>query len=219
MRLFSSFVLCDVLICFLILLNTDNIAQENGNSKIDSLHKERLDVLGIQDTILANDLLQGSVDSFKNKKFQESFRLADSARLVFEKLLGKHEKTAQATNQMGRAKFMLSEMEDAILFFKNAGDIQRIVNGEKSKEVAQAYANLGIAYFQLGKVEQSLVYHKKALDIKLEILGSEDPLVVQSYNSIGRIYEQKGAYIQALEYYKKGREIIQVQGQVVDLPQ
>lgn len=212
------FVLVFALSCTLLYYcnppDTSNVSAENGQQASNSSPLQQSNSADLRDTTLANQLLKASIDSFNIQIFQESYLLADSALVLYEKLLGKHEKTAEAVNQAGRAKYMLSDMEEAIRLFKNAGDIQRAIKGENSEEVAQAYTNIGIALNKWGKFEQALVYHEKALALRLELFGSDHPTIASSYNSIGLICEKRGAYLEALEYYKKGNATLQAQEKI-----
>jgi len=216
MRVFFIVTLCCLLLCCDRASTTSNKADEKGK-KVSAGQLSGLDTLGtnLQDTALARQLLEASIEAFNSQKLQESYELADSARVLYEKLLGDHKQTAQAINQMGRCKYMQSQLGDATRLFEQACDIRRAVLGEKSKEVAQAYTNIGMAYSQWGKLEQGLAYHEKSLALKLEILEPEDPSIASSYNNLGLIYEDKEDYLHAMEHYQKSRDIILAQ-EVVD---
>lgn len=216
MRVSFIITLCCLLLCCDRASTTSNKADEKGK-KFSAGQPSGLDTLSknLQDTAFARQLLEASIEAFNSQKLQKSYELADSARVLYKKLLGDHKQTAQAINQMGRCKYMQSQLGDATRLFEQACDIRRAVSGEKSKEVAQAYTNIGIAYTQWGKLEQGRAYHEKSLALKLEILEPEDPLIASSYNSLGLIYDRKADYLQAMEYYQKSRDIILAQ-EVID---
>lgn len=202
MRVFFSITLCCLLLCCDRVSTTPNKAE--GKDLLSTEQPSGLDTLSpnIQDTVLARQLLEASVEAFNSQKFQKSYELADSARVLYENVLGDHKQTAQAINQMGRSRYSLSDIEEAVSLFEQ---VEELTARKPGIETADAYYYLGKAYGDINKFEKALSYHEKALSLRMKLLGETDTLIAASYNSIGITHEKNGNYLKALEYYREAK--------------
>lgn len=143
-------------------------------------------VYTLADTAVANRLLKESVELNSKRYYDKAYAKADSAQLIFEKVLGKNYKgVIAALNQKGNSKIYQSKYDDALIYYQLAINIKL---DTLNLDLANSYNNLGAIYFFKGNFNETIELYEKALTIRLKLLGSEHIEVANSYENIGSSY-------------------------------
>lgn len=164
--------------------------------------------LTISDTSIARKYFDDAIELIKIAKYEEAFTKADTARMIFEKVLGyETSEVADAWNQMGRCKFTIGVFKDAIDCFKQAERISSKKTGPYQHNLANILDNLASVYNSNGEPRKAIEYRQKALNIRLKNLDANNPLIAYSYNSIGNAYISIREFDKAIEYHNKALNI------------
>jgi len=162
----------------------------------------------VADTALAKQFLNDAIELNTQGKYNDAFVKADSARMIFEKVLGReNRKVADALHQMGRSKYFSEAYDESIILYERSLLIRKQILGLEHLDVATSYNNIAASYQAKEDSEKAIEFYQNALDIRLKILGAEHADVASSYNNIGISHESKGEYAKAIEYKQKALDI------------
>ena len=78
------------------------------------------------------------------------------------------------------------DLENALLQFQRALEIQTRVFGSQHLDVAASCQNIAVVYLKQGKRAQAIEMATKAYGIKLKVLGPDHPSTMQLKSFLGK---------------------------------
>ena len=87
---------------------------------------------------------------------------------------------ADSYNNIGGVYLQKGDLENALLQYQRALEIQTRVFGSEHPSVAMSYFNMGLVYRSLGKAEEAREMFTKTYSIFLKVLGPDHPHTQQA---------------------------------------
>jgi len=115
---------------------------------------------------------------------------------------------ATALSNYGYIYQDLGEIEKALSYYDEAGEIQQQIDDQKG--LGNTFNNIGTIYDSQGNVPKALEFYQRALLIRKETGDKKN--LAGSFNNIGFIYMAQGDYDKALEYFLKAYEMFEEVG-------
>jgi len=113
---------------------------------------------------------------------------------------------ANLYNGLGNSYRNIDKKDSALIFYKKAIGINRVLYGENNYRVAMAQSNIGVVYNDLGEFDSAINNFEQALKVYFES-DNADRLashIANAYNNMGHSYrEGKDNNHVALEYFRK----------------
>lgn len=164
--------------------------------------------LTIGDTVIARNYLNEADNLYKKGKYQEMYNKADTARIIFEKLLGSDSRDVnEAMIYIGNAKVVLGNYFEAKLVFENILGKLLKSNGD-SLAVANVYNNLGLTCKGLGEYKNAINFYYQAIKIRSQISHKNDSLgLADNYFNLGNCFRDIEEYDKAIDCHNKALEI------------
>ncbi len=112
---------------------------------------------------------------------------------------------AKALRYIGDATYNLNNIREAIIHYKQSGEVERDIGGINSEGYASRLGDAGYCYYALEQPTEALKYFQESLD--LSVRNGYDVQAASMYVNIGNIYTRWGDYGIGLENFLKALEI------------
>lgn len=132
------------------------------------------------------------------------------AMLIRSKLpdIGEDAYYATLLNNLGRAHFLLSEFNEALVYYEQARSIRLRLLGPRHIDIAATICNLAQVHHRLGNSKKAVRLYLEFVDIT-KSFGSCSSDIAYAYRSLAEIFQEdkeleksKDYYYRALEYFK-----------------
>ena len=192
------FLLPVYLLLFLDLFSFAGHAQTSDPLAVDTMNYTMADTSHAQALMKEVDLLR------KRGEYQIALDKADSAKVIFEQLLGEESLLlAKALTLTGICKKMLGVFEESIIDYKRTLTIQEKILEPNHKYVGLAYYHVGNGFYSIGDHDSALNHYQKAVEIWEIAYGISHPVVAIALFGTAKTYYQKGDYDKAIHIFEE----------------
>ena len=148
------------------------------------------------------------VSLYREGKFREAVRLAESSAAVRKELLGEaHPDYAMSLNNLALIYHAQGDYARAEPLCRQALEIQRKALGEAHPDYATSLNNLAGLYRAQGDYAKAEPLFRQAPEIYKKALGEAHPSYAASLNNLAGLYDQQGDYAKAEPLYRQALEI------------
>ena len=142
-------------------------------------------------------------------KPEAAFPKADSARQIYEQVLGRETaEVAAALNQIGLSFLHRKLLDDALSTFEKMLAIRLKVLGKDHVLVAHAHNNIATTYKEKGNYEKMIDNHLKSIKIREKHYGLGSPFLTSAYMNLGNGYYLNNDFYKSVEYSEKAVGIL-----------
>jgi len=104
------------------------------------------------------------------------------------------------------------KLDDAIVEYKRALDMNLQSVGLEHPETAAVHNSLGAAYQDMGKDNSAEIHFAKCLEIQLQTVGTKSPEVGNTYNNLATILFRRGSLAEAQQLFEKALQVMDAAG-------
>jgi len=193
---------------------------DESMTSLEEAVKIRKQTLGDFHSKVADSLVELGIILLSKREFSDAQDVFNEALELRERerAKSKHDedenlidnKVAKVLNNLGCVHYEYGDLNEAIVTFEEALEIQRDVigDGDPGTEpgclaMASTMCNIGYVYLEGRKFEEAIVIMEEANEILQAILEPENKLVLNTLDNLGYAYAKSGNYDAALKNYEE----------------